>query len=127
MFSVTSNPERNRLYITLAGHLDGTERHTAIKAILTESAKLKPGFGVVTDISGLFPSDQEGFKDLLRAKSGLRMQGVGPIIRVVKIPLSRLQVERISEAAGYEAESVSSVEEANRRLDVLQVEAKPEP
>jgi hypothetical protein len=127
MFEVHSDAGRNRLYITLAGHMESTERQSAIKAILTESAKLGPGFGVVTDISGLFPSDQEGFKDLLRAKSGLRMKGVGPIIRVVKIPLSRLQVERISEEAGYEAESVSSIEEADRRLDVLKASSKPEP
>jgi hypothetical protein len=127
MFKVHSDAGRNRLYITLAGHLDGTERQSAIKAILTESAKLGPGFGVVTDISGLYPSDQEGFKDLLRVKSGLRMKGVGPIIRVVKIPLSRIQVERISEEAGYEAGSVSSVEEADRRLDALQVESEPGP
>jgi hypothetical protein len=125
MFEVHSDAGRNRLYITLAGHLDGTERQAAIKAIMTESARLDPGFGVVTDISGLFPTDQEGFKDLLRAKSGLRMKGVGPIIRVVKIPLSRIQVERVSEAAGYEAESANSVEEADRRLDALQAEAKP--
>jgi hypothetical protein len=127
MYEVHSDAGRNRLYITLAGHMDSTERQATIKAILTEAANLEPGFGVVTDISGLFPSDQEGFKDLLRAKSGLRMKGAGPIIRVVKIPLSRIQVERISEAAGYEAESVSSIEAADRRLDVLQAEAKPEP
>lgn len=125
MFQVRSDTGRNRLYITLAGHMDGTERQAAMKAMMAEAAKLAPGFGVVTDISGLYPSDQEGFKDFLRAKSGLRMKGVGPIVRVVKIPLSRLQVERISEEAGYEAESVGSVEEADRRLDVLQKEWKP--
>jgi hypothetical protein len=127
MFEVHSDPDRNRLYITLAGHLDGEERQAAMKAMMAEAAKLNPGFGVVTDISGLYPSDQEGFKDFLRAKSGLRMKGVGPVVRVVKIPLSRIQVERISEEAGYEAESVSSLEEADRRLDALQAESKPEP
>jgi hypothetical protein len=106
--------------------MDGTERQAAMKAMMAEAAKLGPGFGVVTDISGLYPSDQEGFKDFLRAKSGLRMKGVGPIVRVVKIPLSRIQVERISGDAGYEAESVSTIEEADRRLDALASEPKPE-
>ncbi len=119
MFSVRSDPGRNRLYITLVGHLEGLERQSAIKAILAEADKLAPGFGVVTDISELHASDPEGFKDLLRAKSGLRMKGVGPIIRVVKIPLSRIQVERVSEAAGYQADHVDSLEEADRRLDAL--------
>jgi hypothetical protein len=120
MFEVHSDPGRNRLYIILRGHLEGPERQAAMKAILTEADKLAPGFGVVTDISALHASDQEGFKDFLRAKSGLRMKGVGPVIRVVKIPLSRIQVERISATAGYEAEHVDSIEEADRRLDAAQ-------
>ena len=126
MFSVTSNSDRNRLYITLAGHMQGAERQEVTKAILAEAAKLAPGFDIVTDISALHASDQEGFKDLLRAKSALKLKGVGHIIRVVKIPLSRIQVERVSEAAGYQSESVNSVEEADRRLDELKAEAKPE-
>ncbi len=119
MFQVTSDSGKNRLYITLAGHLEGAERQTAIQSILGEAAKLAPGFDVVTDISELHPSDQEGFKDFLRAKSALKLKGVGQVIRVVKIPLSRIQVARITEEAGYEAEQVDSLVEANRRLDAL--------
>ena len=122
MFSVRSDPERNRLYITLAGHLEGPERQAAMKAILAETAQLSEGFDVVTDIAALHPSDEEGFKDLLRVKSGLRMKGAGNIIRVVKIALTRLQVARITEAAGYESEYVHSLEEADRRLDELRAE-----
>ena len=117
MFEVHADPDRNRLYITLAGRLDSTERQGAIKAILTEAGKLTQGFGVVSDISELHASDQEGFKDFLRAKSGLKLKGAGPVVRVVKIPLSRIQVERISIEAGYEAAQVSSLEEADRWLD----------
>ncbi len=126
MFRVTSDPHRNRLYITLSGHLEGTERQESLKAILAEASRLDPGFGVVTDISALHPSDQEGFKDFLRAKSALKLRGVGPIVRVVKIPLSRLQVTRVSEAAGYEAHSVDSLEAADRHLDALQAGSGPE-
>ena len=117
MFEVRSDPERNRLYLTLAGSLDSAERQAIIKAILTEAGKLAPGFGVVSDISGLYASDQEGFKDFLRAKSGLKLKGAGPVVRVVKIPLSRIQAQRISTEAGFEAVEVSSVEEADQWLD----------
>ena len=119
MFSVTSDPARNRLYITLAGHLEGPERQAAMKAIMAEAATLTPGFGVVTDISTLHASDQDGFKDLLRIKSSLKLRGVGPIIRVVKLPISRIQVERVSEEGGYQSEGVTSLEAADRRLDEL--------
>ncbi len=124
MFSVRSDPRRNRLYITLAGHLEAPERQAAMKAILAETAQLSEGFDVVTDISALHPSDEEGFKDLLRVKSGLRMKGAGNIIRVVKIALTRLQVARITEGAGYDSEYVDSLEEADRRLDELREEQK---
>ena len=126
MFEVHSDPDRNRLYITLAGHLDGPERQAVMKAVMTEAGKLAQGFGVVSDISGLHASDEDGFKDFLRVKAGLKLKGAGPIVRVVKIPLSRIQIERISTAAGYEAESVPSLEAADRRLDELEKEPKPE-
>jgi len=119
MFQVTSDAAKNRLYIVLAGHLEGAERQTAVQEILSEAAKLAPGFDVVTDISDLHASDQQGFNDFLRAKSALKLKGVGQVIRVVKIPLSRIQVTRISEEAGYEAEQADSREEADRRLDAL--------
>ncbi|WLT31360.1 hypothetical protein [Geothrix sp. PMB-07] len=123
MYTVTSNPERNRLYITLAGHLEGPERQAAAKALVAEAAKLSQGFDVVTDISALHATNEEGFKDLLRVKATLKLKGVGHIIRVVKIPLSRIQFERITAQAGYEAEYVNSLEEADRRLDELKAGA----
>ena len=125
MFRVTSDPERNRLYIALAGHLEGPERQAATKAILAEAARLTPGFGVITDISALHASDQDGFKDLLRAKSSLKLKGVGPILRVVKLPISRIQVERITEQGGYSSECFDSLEEADRRLDELAIGTRP--
>ena len=125
MFEIHSDLDRNRLYISLAGHLERPERQAAMKAVMTEAGKLAPGFGVVSDISELHASDEDGFKDFLRVKAGLKLKGAGPIVRVVKIPLSRIQVERISTAAGYDAESVPSLEAADRRLDELEGEPKP--
>jgi len=126
MFTVTSDPSRNRLYITLAGYLDDAERQAAMKAVLVEVGKLSEGFGIVTDISGLHATNKDGFKDLLRIKSALKLRGAGHVVRVVKIPLSHLQMARISEEAGYETEHVNSLEEADRRLDTWQAQPKPE-
>lgn len=124
MFTVTSNLERNRLYLTLAGHIEMVERREATKALLAEVAKLTPGFDVVTDISALHATNEDGLKDLLRAKATLKLKGIGHTIRVVKIPLSRIQFERVSSNAGYESEYVNSVEEADRRLDELRAGLK---
>lgn len=126
MSSVTSDPSRNRLYITLAGHMSPADRQEITKAIMAEVAKLTQGFDIVTDITALHASDQEGFKDLMRARSALKLKGVGHVIRVVKIPLSRIQMERVSESAGYEDESVDSLEAADRRLDELKAGVQTE-
>ena len=125
MFAVASDPDRNRLYITLSGHLEGPERQAAMKALIAETSNLTEGFGVVSDISALHATNEEGFKDLLRVKASLKLKGAGPIIRVVKIPLSRIQFERVTEAAGYRAEEANSIEEADRRLDELQARTQP--
>jgi len=124
MFTVTSDPDRNRLYLTMAGHMEAAERQAATRALMAEAAKLTPGFDLVSDISALHATDEDGFKDLLRAKAALKLKGAGHLIRVVKIPLSRIQFTRVSEAAGYEAECVGSVEEADRRLDELRAGTK---
>lgn len=126
MFQVTSDPGKNRLYITLAGYLEEPERKAAMKAIVAEAGTLQPGFDVVSDITALHPSNQEGFKDLLRTRSALKLKGVGRVIRVVKLPVSRIQLARISEAAGYEADEVESLEAAERLLDAPREDAPPE-
>lgn len=126
MFRVTSDLGKNRLYITLAGYMEGAERQEVVRAIMAEVAKLTRGFQIVTDISGLHASNEEAFKDFLRAKTALKLKGAGPIIRVVKIPLSRMQVERISEEAGFHEGSATSLQDADRQLDALRAEAKEE-
>ena len=110
MFTVRSDLDRNRLYITLVGHLEGPERQEATKALMAEAAKLAPGFDVVSDISALHATNEDGFRDLLRAKAALKLKGAGHVIRVVKIPLSRIQLARVSEAAGYHTDQVNSLE-----------------
>ena len=119
MFQVRSDSAKNRLYITLGGHMVGSERQEATRAIMAEAGKLGAGFDVVTDIRDLHATDQQGFKDFLRARSTLKLKGVGHIIRVTKIPLSRIQLERISEEAGYHSDRADSIEEADQRLDEL--------
>ena len=119
MFQVRSDSTKNRLYITLGGHMEGQERQEATRAIMAEAAKLSEGFDVVTDIRELHATDQQGFKDFLRARSTLKLKGVGHIIRVTKIPLSRIQLERISEEAGYEFDRADTLEAADQRLDEL--------
>ena len=119
MFQVTASPEKNRLYVTLEGHLEPPERAAAGKAFMAAISQLRPGFDIVNDLTGLHPTDTEGLKDLRRLQAAAKIKGVRRVIRIAKIPLSRLQVERISEEVGLESETAASLQEADERLDTM--------
>jgi len=127
MFQVTANPEKNRLYVTLEGHLEPLERAEAGKAFMAAISQLQPGFDIVNDLSGLHPTDTEGLNDLRRFQAAAKIKGVRCVIRIAKIPLSRLQVERISGEVGLESETAASLQEADERLDAMGPATPPAP
>ncbi|HJW71671.1 MAG TPA: hypothetical protein VJ486_02345 [Geothrix sp.] len=117
MFKITADPERNRLTIILAGHLAEAERREAALAVLAGVAKLQPGFTVINDITGLHATDREGLKELARMQNALKLKGARRMVRVVKIPLSRIQFERTSLDSHTQVETVASLADAERLLD----------
>jgi hypothetical protein len=127
MFQVTANPEKNRLYVTLEGHLEPPERVEAGKAFMAAIGQLQPGFDIVDDLTGLRPTDSEGLKDLRRLLAAAKIKGVRSVIRIVRIPLSRIQVERVSDEVGLESETAASLQEADERLDAMGPATPPAP
>lgn len=119
MFQMTVNPEKNRLYVTLGGHLEPSERQEAAKAFIAAINKLQPGFDIVHDMTGLHPTDPEGLKELVRIQAAAKIKGVRKVVRVVKIPLVRLQFERVALETGWEFETTATIQEADERLDAL--------
>ena len=119
MLHVYSNYQKNSLYITLAGHFEpGEVRSAAAEAILKEVAKLRPGFDLITDIRQFHPTDQDGVTIMQQVARSLLDLGMGRCVRVTGIPLSALQMERVSEAVGYEPVHAYSLEEAEKLLAV---------
>ena len=127
MFQVTANPEKNRLYVTLEGHLEASERKEAAKAFLAAIGELRPGFDIVHDMTGLHPTDPEGLKELVRIQAAAKVKGVRTVIRVVKIPLVRLQFERVARETGWAFETATTIQEAEARLDALGPAQQPDP
>jgi len=127
MFQIIANPEKNRLYVTLAGHLSADERMEAAKAFMAGVNGLQPGFDIVHDMTGLHPTDSEGLKLLVRLQAAAKIKGLRSVMRVARIPLSRMQLERISKETGWVFEMASSLEEADERLDDLGPAPAPEP
>jgi anti-anti-sigma regulatory factor len=126
MFQVNVNTEKNRLYVTLAGHLSAEERMGAAKAFMAAIGELQPGFDIINDMSGLHPTDAEGLKILVRTQAAARIKGVRSVIRVIRIPLSHLQLKRISLETDWEFKTATSLEEADALLDALGVVPAPE-
>jgi len=127
MFQVTPSPERNRLYVTLEGHLSPDERQAAAREVIAAIARLRHGFDIVHDMSGLHPTDSEGLKDLVRIQAAAKVKGLRSVLRIVKIPLSRIQLERMALETGWAFSTAASIEEADARLDALGPAPPPEP
>ena len=83
MHRVTANIEKNRLIISLAGFITEEEAAAVKKSIIVESASLKTGFDIITDITlfrlGLAGSERV-FRDILKI---IEEKRVNRIIRVV--------------------------------------------
>jgi len=127
MFQVTANPEKNRLYVTLEGHLEPSERDAAGKAFMAAIGELRHGFDIVHDMSGLHPTDADGLNYLVRIQTAAKLKGLRTVLRIERIPLSRLQLQRIAKETGWAFESAVSIEEADARLDALGPAPPPEP
>ena len=119
MFQVTANPDKNRLYVTLGGHLEPSERKEVAKAFMAAMKELQPGFDIVHDMTGLRPTDTEGLKELVRVQAAAKIKGVRSVVRIVTIPLVRLQFERMAQETGWAFELAGTLEEADARLDEL--------
>lgn len=126
MFKITANPEKNRLYVTLEGHLEPALQLEAAKAFMAAIALLRPGFDIIHDLSGLHPTDAEGLKSLARMQAAAKIKGVRSVIRVARIALSRLQLERTAQETGWGFESAATLQEAEERLDALGPAPEPE-
>ncbi len=117
MFKVVADVARNRLCITLGGHLTTAEVKQVVETIFVEVGKLRPGFDLINNIADALPTDEYGTKELMRMQRHLMSLGMRRVIRVTRILLTELQFERISKQAGYHSIVVSSVEKAERLLD----------
>ena len=121
MKHATVDITKNRLYVTLKGAVSEAESQQIADKVIEVIKKLKPGFDVITDISEFEPATQKAAESLLLVHKALIEQGVNRIVRVVgkelKATVGKIQFERTSRNAGIVADSVNSIEDAERLLD----------
>ncbi len=120
-YRIYANVPKNRLYLILNGFFTDDEVHTASDLTISEIKKLQPGFAIINDISTFKPATPAGAEDIKRAQVFAKEHGAKRVIRVVgedKVAsaIAAMQFARTQQAAGYQAEIVSTVEEAEKLL-----------
>ena len=125
MFQVVADVGKNRLYLTLGGHFSLEERRRIAESITQEVAKLRPGFDLINDISQAHPTDEGGLKELMRVQRFLKSLGLRRVVRVTKVLLAELQLERASRQTGFHSIIVPSLEKAEQLLDSSEASEVP--
>ena len=111
---------KNRLYLRLVGFMTDEQAVMVADQIIAEIQKLRPGFTVINDISGLKPASPIATEHLRRAQEASARRGHGRIIRIVgDQALTQMQWNRTLKASsqGAAAEVATTLAEAERMLD----------
>jgi hypothetical protein len=118
-WNVDTDEEKNRLYLTLDGHLDLDEVEAAADAVIEAAEQLDPGFDEVNDMSGFEPADPEAVDHIQRGKRGIVENGVSAVCRVVsESTTGQMQFDRAGEGKEeYQLAKTDSVEKAEQLLD----------
>lgn len=119
MHEFKTDRAKNRLYLTLRGFSSLEVIQDAVRELKAAVGELKPGFDVVTDISDYKTARPEIAQEIQQIALFLKQSGMRRVVRVVSVNnvVARMQFERTSRPAGYEAEVVTSVDEADALLD----------
>lgn len=118
MYEIKADTEKNRLIITLTGQMDKKNAETAQQILISEVGKLKPGFVVINDISGLSCSHVPALAILKDISLFLRAQQAGKIIRIVgQAKTGKTQFDRATQNLdSYEPIIVESMQDAEELL-----------
>lgn len=119
---IRADVAKNRLYMVLNGFFTDEEIHIAAEKTIEEIKKLKAGFAVINDISTFKPATPNGAEEIKRVQVFTRERGVKRIVRVVgkdKVAsaITAMQFSRTQQEAGYAADIVGTMAEAEKLLD----------
>jgi hypothetical protein len=119
MYSVRANILKNRLYVTLSGFIPLNEMKECTDKTIEEAKKLKPGYDVITDLSEFKTVSQETLGEVKRAQTFFRESGCRHGVRVVgKDKLASSQMDRSGKSVAYAPDSVETVADAEKMLDL---------
>lgn len=115
---VVANIAKNRLQITIYGNLSRENLDKLYTEIRFCVADLKPGFGVITDLSNCTIAALSGISTFRKITNYLIMNKVGRVVRVIdekKVVLRQL-INFTAKINGYKADHFYSLAEAEAAL-----------
>lgn len=116
-YIIKADNDKNRLYITLNGFFSDQEVSAAVDAIIDGAKQLKTGFDVINDISNFKPASQDAKSEMKRAQVFVKENGAKRVIRVVgEATISSMQLSSTAKEAGYEADTVATMADAEKLL-----------
>lgn len=120
MFTIRVDTAKNRLYVTLAGFFTLEEMKRCGDDTIKATAKLRPGYDVVTDITQFKAGPPEVAEDIERVQAHFRKSGARQGVRIVgSNVISGLQFRRTGAHAEYNSVNVPSLEAAEEFLSRL--------
>jgi hypothetical protein len=109
--------EKNRLHLSLQGFLDVAQAEAILLDIQLAVTRLRPGFDVISDVSGLGTLTAAAVPYVRRLVTALVEAGMRQMVRVVgSSPAGAVNVARAVEGLSV-ARVVASTQEAERLLD----------
>lgn len=85
-WSAAADPERNLIQVSYLGRVDPAGMAECAAKILTLLPGLRPGFTVLTDLSGLEAMELDCVTPLTRMMDQFRARGVATVVRVIPDP-----------------------------------------
>ena len=120
MVEIYSQINKNRLYIILKGKFDNEGARQVAEKVVSESRKLKPGFGTISDLTEFVTSSEQERLIMMDAMAKLKQSGMGHVVRINTNFIASNQWQRTSRAVGYSAAEATCKLEAEKLLDKME-------
>ncbi len=84
MYEINVNSEKNRIYITLDGHIPEEDAQNMLDEVKEKSKTLRDGFTKITNVLGFKPKDKKLFKYFQEVQKYLYEKGASCTVRIAE-------------------------------------------
>lgn len=120
MYDLKVNDKHNVMLIVIGGRMDMQEAVAYNAKYMDCIDHMQPGFAVIVDLTNFIATEEDVRVELKKANAYAVEKGLGRVVRVVPDSMTsaigNIQLNRQARELGYQAEMVSTLEEAKAVL-----------